>query len=436
MGDLHLGRSGGFKLGRPHSIHGAGGWWLAARQRLDGVAPAAILSPASGRSMLDGKPASDGALISRQGGVKYVIGKDGALQEVAANALAYEHASGRRRLRYEGQATNLCIWSGDPTNAVWGGSNIERTTGQADPMGGTAAVKVTCTASGAPSHSYQGYATFVSGTTYTLSRFVKAGTQSLLQMTGATAAFGSSQYANFNLATGAVAAAVGCVAAIVPLGSGWFRISITLAATASTAAAAGGSVAFIASAADGRFPSTRLSTYFHEAFPQCETGPTASSYIPTSGAAVTRPADVAPLWSGAGDATAWAWRGSVPGAIASQMLLGSSGGAYLGGGSTMPFANIGLEDATPVLNLGGTGIPGTIGICAGWGGSGRSGSVGGLEAGSSATLPSYARTVMAIGPVGGLVTGQILNLDELVAWQLPDRPSAAGCQAQARVWSA
>jgi hypothetical protein len=43
---------------------------------------------------------------------------------------------------------------------------------------------------------------------------------------------------------------------------------------------------------------------------------------------------------------------------------------------------------------------------------------------------------MYVGARDSLVAGQILDVDELVAWRLPDRPSAAGCQAQARAWSA
>lgn len=412
-------------------------WWLAARHRLDGVAPAAILSPASGRSMLNGKRSSDGALISRQGGVKYVIGRDGVLQQVAANALAYDYASGHARLKFEGAATNVVPDSSDPAGEVWAGDRIARSLGAADPARGTAASRVTCVATGALACSYIDSTAFTAGTTYTLSRFVRAGTQTLLQLTGATAAFGNAQYANFNLATAGVTVATGCTATIVRLAAGWFRISITVAATTAASAAASGVVAFIPSPDAPRLPDVTLTTWYDEAFPQCETGPVASSYIPTSGADVTRPADVVPLWSTAGQATAWAWRGSVPVVIVGQYLLGGSNTGpsdlILRAKGSTPSQMTLIAGNASGLDSNVNAIPGILGACCGWGASGRTLGVLGSAASDALLKGDFGN--VNLGGRMGLQAGQILELDELIAWRLPDRPSVVGCQSQAHVWS-
>jgi len=173
------------------------------------------------------------------------------------------------------------------------------------------------------------------------------------------------------------------------------------------------------------------------AAPQLEKSPAATSYIPTSGAAVTRPTDIAPLWATAGTATTWAWRGDVQSRENWRDIIRATGGAYFQNAAGVPSAaflggrtdDSGPQSATPA-------IPGVVGICGGWGASGRIIAMNGDTPRTMASQVDRARTSMAIGNTLGLSSGQVLRLRELVAWQLPDRPSAAGCQAQARLWSA
>lgn len=133
---------------------------------------------------------------------------------------------------------------------------------------------------------------YVSGTGYTCSAYLKAGTASVVQMTFPTAAFGSGQYANFDLSAGVVAASSGVTASIAAAGNGWFRCSITASATAS--ASAGGQV-FVMTNNNGS--AARLPSYlgtgqsFYVFGPQLEIGSSVSSYIPTTSSAVTRAAD-------------------------------------------------------------------------------------------------------------------------------------------------
>ncbi|MFG1454769.1 hypothetical protein V5F44_21370, partial [Xanthobacter sp. V2C-8] len=56
-------------------------------------------------------------LFTRTGGAKVVVGPDGAPMTVPANTLAFDHASGRRRLLLEGVGTNLFTGSSAPTAA-------------------------------------------------------------------------------------------------------------------------------------------------------------------------------------------------------------------------------------------------------------------------------------------------------------------------------
>ncbi len=419
---------------------GSSPWWLAARHGLDGVAPLAILSPASGRSMLDGKPASDGALISRQGGVKYVIGKDGTLQQVAANVLAYDHASGRRRLRLEGQATNFIRNStmlgavtgepGTPPN-TWvvsasGTSGLVRTIVGVGIVAGMAYMDIrwvgTATSSTSIQMATEGAVQIpaLSGQTWTHSVYIA--------LIGGTWPAGGAPVVS-------VIERSSAGALLVSSGADFGSIGSTLTRVTYSRTLNNGSTAFVQ-------PSIRYEPIagavvdftIRIAAPQMEMSPAASSQIPTSGAAVTRPADRAPLWSGAGAATAWAWRGNVPAAIAGQQFLGSSGGSYIRDGSTTD--QIILAGISTALIVANGILPGYLAFCGGWGASGRRASIAASAVVSDTIVPDRSRTGMFLGAFASLADGQILDIDELVAWRLPDRPSAAGCQGQARAWSA
>lgn len=84
---------------------------------------------------------------------------------------------------------------------------------------------------------------YVSGTTYTQSVFVKADTTQVVQMLFTSGMFGVNAYANYNIATGTVGfVGTGADAYISDFGNGWYRISLTATATSS---GSGVSVAFV-----------------------------------------------------------------------------------------------------------------------------------------------------------------------------------------------
>jgi hypothetical protein len=140
---------------------------------------------------------------------------------------------------------------------------------------------------------------FVNGTRYTLSAFVKADTADRVQLTGGNTAFGFAQYANFRLAgDGTVLASLGCTPYIKQCSNGWYRISITLQATADSSGTAG-AYAFINSDTATRLPifvGNDTDSLYIWGF-QVEAAAFALSLIPTSGSAETRAADLSSTYS-------------------------------------------------------------------------------------------------------------------------------------------
>ena len=196
-----------------------------------------------------------------------------------------------RGLALEPAATNRALYSNDPSNTEWNVTQASKTTGQADPFGGTGAVLVTANGVLA-AHSIRSTvftpAAYTIGEVYTFSCLVKKGTQSLVQFGGPGSAFNPLNYANFDLDALTVLGSVGVDSTtILSIGNGWYRLSITLTATAS-ASGATGLLAHIVSGTDIRGSTNTLATTFFAAGAQQEAGAVPSSPVLTVGAAATR----------------------------------------------------------------------------------------------------------------------------------------------------
>jgi hypothetical protein len=133
---------------------------------------------------------------------------------------------------YEPNSTNLYTYSEQLNNVVWGTVNMTVGVDSAiAPDGTTSAEKITPTVTNG-THVIAQTKTVTSGTTYSVSFFVKQAGLRYIQIYGAGAGFPSSRYANFDLQTGAITANIFSSAEIASLPNDWYRISVTQTAAA------------------------------------------------------------------------------------------------------------------------------------------------------------------------------------------------------------
>jgi len=198
-------------------------------------------------------------------------------------------------LLVEASAQNVALRSaGMEVSGTWQRSNISVTTGITSPEGLATAFEIVESSDvTAQTHELaQSGLSVVSGTSYTFSLFIKAGTNNRnLRLAFGSANFVGSPVATFNPVSGSVVASGDCVASVENYGNGWFRCRMT--ATADVAGTSFFGVYPTSGTAFSYIGNGSGSVQVWGA--QVEASSIATSYIPTTTAAVTRNADVVTL---------------------------------------------------------------------------------------------------------------------------------------------
>lgn len=420
-------------------------WYRRTAELLDGVSPGFYLDVYNQRHALAGGAATLADLLSvaNNSAARTYVDKTGAIATAAPNTPRIDWTSGSPELLLEGPATNP-IRNSIGAGAVVGTPGTMPTywskavgAGLSSQIVGTGVdaglqyvrFRVWGTTT-APTQSltmaFDGYsvAPAAPGETWTASVFMR--------LVGG--GFAPNYPALVVTEYGSTGTYLVNSGAVPTLSAAWKRVPATR--TLSNASAA-----YVATNIYAQWPlsGTAVDVTFDVALPQIEKSSTASSPIVTNGAAVTRTADLCALAPAAAavlaGAGAVALRGTIPsGTVYQGQIIGQASANGLLRTNT---AGTGLVIDGRVDDLGALvwfgALPGAFGLAAGWGASGRIGSLGGAAALTDAGLMDIARSPLYLGGPSGLVAGQAIRVRQLVGWTLPDRPSAAGIQAQARL---
>jgi len=253
--------------------------------------PSLILVPArfkTGKLYTPLATTSGGVVLGASG--DFNVTRNTTATRVNANGLIESVASGIPRLDYpigggcpallvEPAATNALSYSEEFDNAAWGKSAMTVSTGTTAlftaPDGTTNADKIIAT-SGNVAHNIN--RSGIASAAYTFSVFAKAGEESVISLW----LRGASVRAEFNLVSGTVSNITTTSARIENYGNGWYRCTVYDSTAGTTAHVYGrGGAAYAGNGSDG----------FYLWGAQLETGSVATSYIPTTTAAITRNAD-------------------------------------------------------------------------------------------------------------------------------------------------
>lgn len=175
--------------------------------------------------------------------------------------------------------TNVLLQSNNFANASWTKSNTTIGSGITDPNGGTTAFSMAGSNSTLNSKFVSQFPFAVVNETKTLSIYAKANTHSFIQIRNSD----PTNYANFDLTSGTFSAGATATAAMVSLGNGWYRCSITYGSSAT-----GYAIQLVDSlaATQAATSTTTNSVYIWRG--QAQNGDIATDYIDTTTAAVTQ----------------------------------------------------------------------------------------------------------------------------------------------------
>lgn len=305
------------------------------------------------------------------------VGSNGLIQSSAINTPRFDYnpaTLAARGLLIEEQRANIFLQSETLDSGTWAKVNSTVTANATvSPTGAsTADALVENTTNG--QHLVQQFVSFTSGTAYTLSLYVKAGTRSWIQVFLPSAGFSGGRSSYYNLSgAGSLGTATGSPTSrtIDAVGNGWYRITISATATAT----AGGNVGLVA--ASGNLGNVYIGVNGAEALylwgAQLEAGAFVTSYIPTVASTVTRSPDIATItganfssWYNASEGTFVAKYGASPNLFATY--LAASNGVVAqnsvhfnnDSGGTMRVVYYSGSSPQATLSLGAYGAAGTV----------------------------------------------------------------------------
>jgi hypothetical protein len=220
-----------------------------------------------------------------------------ALQTAASGVARFEHnpTTGESLgLEIEEQRTNLLVRSED-FSTTWANTNSSEDINTIIAPNGTLTGDKLIADAVSGVHHVQQTPSLATATVYTFSCYAKAGQYNRLFLLMGAGALPSQQDATFNLTTGTVSSVNtgnGTTASIQNVGNGWYRCSITTAAT--TSATTNTARIYVDNGSTISFTGDGFSgIYIWGA--QLEAGSFATSYIPTVASQVTRSADSASM---------------------------------------------------------------------------------------------------------------------------------------------
>jgi hypothetical protein len=223
------------------------------------------------------------------------VGADGLIKTATTNEARFDHnpTTGESLgLLVEESRTNLLVQS-NGFDTTWTNNNSSETSASGTAPDGTNTaweLKDTSDVSFQP-HSINQSVSFTSGTTYTFTVWMKAGTLTEGGMAVPSAAFGAVLINRVNLSTGAViSTSANSTTVVTPFANGWYQIALTATATAT----ASSSVQIRPMNGGTTYIGTGTGTVLIWGA-QLEVGAFPTSYIPTTTATVTRSADVASI---------------------------------------------------------------------------------------------------------------------------------------------
>jgi hypothetical protein len=213
--------------------------------------------------------------------------------------LNYESYGGCPSILLEPQRTNLSTNSGTLTGFGTFGISLSSALLN-NPENGINSVLMTENTDNSAHFTFgPAVISYTSGILYTNSIFVKKGNGSnapnIVQLTFSSGAFGTSQYANFNILTGVITAQVGGTATIKSYPNGWYRISFSAQCTVTSTNTSGVTVFFTNNNPTATRGSIYVGNINSNVFiwgAQLEQGAYPTSYIPTTTIPLTRNGDI------------------------------------------------------------------------------------------------------------------------------------------------